>query len=280
MESVRTPFEVEIRLAVPRPVRRHDRNDVCHRNTLGKPDRTANSGKNSYLYPPGLPRNTKYNTYRMMKPHKILWLGCCLAVAGCGGDKSSARNYDKEIDQLMDRMTLAEKIGQMNQVSGKSNPTGVLKQYSSIEGRVREGKIGTVLNVTGAAHYTGTSADRSRRDPAGHPPDLRAGCDPRLQDHFARTPRRELFVGHGDHRSLGPDGCRRSLGSGSAMDFRPDGRHRPRPALGPRHRGSGGGPLPRFAHRPGPCPGISGRRSFGSEHHPRLCKAFRGLRSL
>lgn len=151
MESVRTPFEVEIRLAVPRPVRRHDRNDVCHRNTLGKPDRTANSGKNSYLYPPGLPRNTKYNIYRMMKPHKILWLGCCLAVAGCGGDKSSARNYDKEIDQLMDRMTLAEKIGQMNQVSGKSNPTGVLKQYSSIEGRVREGKIGTVLNVTGAA---------------------------------------------------------------------------------------------------------------------------------
>ena len=50
----------------------------------------------------------------------------------------------------MGRMTLAEKIGQMNQVSGKSNPTGVLKQYSSLEGRVREGKIGTVLNVTGA----------------------------------------------------------------------------------------------------------------------------------
>ena len=85
-----------------------------------------------------------------MKTHRILWLGCCLAVAGCGGDKSPGRNYDKEIDRLMGRMTLAEKIGQMNQVSGKSNPTGVLKQYSSLEGRVREGKIGTVLNVTGA----------------------------------------------------------------------------------------------------------------------------------
>ena len=81
-----------------------------------------------------------------MKTHRILWLGCCLAVAGCGGDKSPGRNYDKEIDRLMSRMTLAEKIGQMNQVSGKSNPTGVLKQYSSLEGRVREGKIGTVLN--------------------------------------------------------------------------------------------------------------------------------------
>ena len=77
----------------------------------------------------------------MMKTHRILWLGCCLAVAGCGGDKSPGRNYDKEIDRLMGRMTLAEKIGQMNQVSGKSNPTGVLKQYSSLEGRVREGKI-------------------------------------------------------------------------------------------------------------------------------------------
>ena len=85
-----------------------------------------------------------------MKTHRILWLGCCLAVAGCGGDKSPGRNYDKEIDRLISRMTLAEKIGQMNQVSGKSNPTGVLKQYSSLEGRVREGKIGTVLNVTGA----------------------------------------------------------------------------------------------------------------------------------
>ncbi len=96
------------------------------------------------------PGNTKHNTHRMMKTHRILWLGCCLAVAGCGGDKSPGRNYDKEIDRLMSRMTLAEKIGQMNQVSGKSNPTGVLKQYSSLEGRVREGKIGTVLNVTGA----------------------------------------------------------------------------------------------------------------------------------
>ena len=36
----------------------------------------------------------------MMKTHRILWLGCCLAGAGCGGDKSPGRNYDKEIDRL------------------------------------------------------------------------------------------------------------------------------------------------------------------------------------
>ena len=44
----------------------------------------------------------------MMKTHRILWLGCYLAVAGCGGDKSPGLNYDKEIDRLMGRMTLAE----------------------------------------------------------------------------------------------------------------------------------------------------------------------------
>lgn len=59
MESVRTPFEVEIRLAV------HDPSAGMIETTfaIGTPLKKQSghySGKNSYLYPPGLPRNTKY----------------------------------------------------------------------------------------------------------------------------------------------------------------------------------------------------------------------------
>lgn len=46
-------------------------------------------------------------------------------------------------------MTLDEKIGQLYQCSGQGNLTGPDTLHLSIDDYIRQGKIGTMLNVTG-----------------------------------------------------------------------------------------------------------------------------------
>lgn len=50
-------------------------------------------------------------------------------------------DYEKEIEELLKRMTLEEKIGQMNQVNFDGLNDGLLR-------RVEKGEIGSFLNVT------------------------------------------------------------------------------------------------------------------------------------
>lgn len=53
---------------------------------------------------------------------------------------SQQKNYDKEIEQLLSRMTLEEKIGQMNQLSFNSMSPELVQQ-------VKKGEIGSLLNI-------------------------------------------------------------------------------------------------------------------------------------
>ena len=87
-----------------------------------------------------------------MKKHVLLSL-CVLSITvtiGCQPqlEKSTKHldpNVEKQIDALLSKMTLAEKLGQMTQ-KGKSGEDGP----SDIEGQVRKGNIGSFLNVTDA----------------------------------------------------------------------------------------------------------------------------------
>ena len=53
------------------------------------------------------------------------------------------------VDSLLARMTLAEKLGQLNQLSGAGDPTGPGGRGVRRE-QIRRGEIGSFLNVTGA----------------------------------------------------------------------------------------------------------------------------------
>lgn len=65
-----------------------------------------------------------------------------------------SKNYEKQIDSLLSIMTLEEKVGQLNQLplswdTGPSSPEGdKLKD-------IREGRVGSVLNIKGAAKTRG-----------------------------------------------------------------------------------------------------------------------------
>ncbi|HEX3385909.1 MAG TPA: glycoside hydrolase family 3 N-terminal domain-containing protein, partial [Mucilaginibacter sp.] len=60
---------------------------------------------------------------------------------------------DKKVDSVMAKMTLAEKVGQMNQYNGDWEATGpVTKDVGNKLDEIRQGRVGAVLNIMGTAH--------------------------------------------------------------------------------------------------------------------------------
>lgn len=59
-----------------------------------------------------------------------------------------AQNADKFVTDLMSKMTLEEKIGQLNQYSGEWANTGPVTKDGDKQGQIRRGQVGAMLNVT------------------------------------------------------------------------------------------------------------------------------------
>jgi beta-glucosidase len=82
-------------------------------------------------------------------------LTCCLlpatsAVAQSAGTWENDPVVERRIDALLAQMTLAEKVGQLNQYS-YGMPTGPGTGRSEVEEAVRRGELGSFLNVTDPA---------------------------------------------------------------------------------------------------------------------------------
>ncbi|NOU47217.1 MAG: beta-glucosidase BglX [Bacteroidales bacterium] len=55
----------------------------------------------------------------------------------------------QKLDELMSKMTLEEKIGQLNQYTGDYEATGPIKQVGDKAEEIRQGKVGSMLNIKG-----------------------------------------------------------------------------------------------------------------------------------
>jgi len=82
---------------------------------------------------------------------------CMLMVLAFAGLFSSARAQDdaigRKVDSVLSKMTLAEKIGQMNQYNGDWEATGpVTKDVGNKLDEIRQGRVGSVLNIMGSVH--------------------------------------------------------------------------------------------------------------------------------
>src|SRR2546427_191517 len=82
-----------------------------------------------------------------MRPHHTL---CIVVTLALGGDVSATLAAQtpapgRNIDSLLARMTLEEKLGQLNQLSVDNQPTPEQLEL------VRKGLVGSFLNLTGAA---------------------------------------------------------------------------------------------------------------------------------
>lgn len=61
------------------------------------------------------------------------------------------KTTDQKVDSVLKLMTLEEKVGQMNQYNGPWAATGPLTNDDNLLSQIKEGKVGSMLNVTGVA---------------------------------------------------------------------------------------------------------------------------------
>src|SRR5476651_1382899 len=57
---------------------------------------------------------------------------------------------DKKVEALLAKMTLEEKVGQLNQYSADGLATGPLTENGNKFQQIKDGKVGAMLNVRGA----------------------------------------------------------------------------------------------------------------------------------
>jgi beta-glucosidase len=82
-----------------------------------------------------------------MKTHlSILFL--LLSLSGI----SQQKTIDEKVNELLGKMTLDEKIGQLNQYSGDNTVTGPLTINPNKEQEIKDGKIGSLINILGAKY--------------------------------------------------------------------------------------------------------------------------------
>lgn len=81
-----------------------------------------------------------------MKKH-LLPLFFLIAINAAG-----QKSIDRKVDSVLKLMTLDEKIGQMNQYNGPWAATGPITGNDDLLAQIKEGKVGSMLNVTGVAH--------------------------------------------------------------------------------------------------------------------------------
>ena len=63
---------------------------------------------------------------------------------------SQTKTIDQKVIELLNKMTLEEKIGQLNQYTDDGNPTGPLVVNPNKEKEIKGGLLGSMLNVNGA----------------------------------------------------------------------------------------------------------------------------------
>src|SRR2546425_10065861 len=82
-----------------------------------------------------------------MRPHSGLLtaLPAALALIGAGPASAQRSAAEQKIDSLVARMTLEEKLGQLNQLSVGTQPNAEQLDL------VLKGLVGSFLNLTGAA---------------------------------------------------------------------------------------------------------------------------------
>ncbi len=82
----------------------------------------------------------------------LILISVCSFI-GVSGQSVKSAEIEKKIDDLLSRMTLDEKIGQMNQYNGFWQATGPVPQDGDAKSKydlLKKGMIGSVLNVNGA----------------------------------------------------------------------------------------------------------------------------------
>ena len=142
--------------------------------------------------------------------------------------QKSPQDMDRFIDALMKKMTVEEKIGQLNLPVTGEITTGQAKS-SDVAKKIEQGLVGGLFNLKGVAKIRDV---QNLAVETGHPAAVRYGRDTWLRNHIPHSVRVILHMGYESHSEVGTHcscrgKCRRYI-----LDIQPDGGHQPGSALG------------------------------------------------
>ena len=87
----------------------------------------------------------------MQRIKSLIFIFCISTIASAASAQSLA--IQQKVDALLKKMTLAEKIGQLNQVNGDWEATGpITTDVGNKLDQIKRGEIGSVLNIVGVNH--------------------------------------------------------------------------------------------------------------------------------
>ena len=81
--------------------------------------------------------------------HLLLLLSLTITVFFCTAQKKSIA---QRVDSVLNLMTTAEKIGQLNQYNGDWEGTGPITKDGDKQNQIRKGMVGSMLNIMGVEH--------------------------------------------------------------------------------------------------------------------------------
>ena len=152
-------------------------------------------------------------------------LAASLVVVTAGLQAQKApRDMDRFIDQLMKKMTLEEKIGQLNLPVTGEITTGQAKS-SDVAKRIRNGEVGGLFNLKGVERIREVQRQAVEESRLGIP--LLFGMDV-IHGYETIFPiPLGLYLGYESHRRVRPYSCRRSQCRWYLVDIQPDGGRQP-----------------------------------------------------
>lgn len=101
------------------------------------------------------------------------------AVTAMATPQADKGKMDQFIDNLMGKMTLQEKIGQLNLPVSGEIVTGQAKS-SDVAGKIRKGQVGGLFNVKGVENIREAPKDCRRAEPFENSFVVWYGCHPRI----------------------------------------------------------------------------------------------------
>lgn len=132
--------------------------------------------------------------------YKKLSLSVLLFAAGflTASAQKSPQDMDRFIDALMNKMTLEEKIGQLNLPVTGEITTGQAKS-SDIAAKIKKGEVGGLFNLKGVEKIRESTETSCGRFPAGYSVIVRDGRYSRIRNDVPYPARFVLHLGHDSH---------------------------------------------------------------------------------
>ena len=158
---------------------------------------------------------------KVFRKTSLLLATALMGVTGMQAQKAP-QDMDRFIDALMKKMTVEEKIGQLNLPVSGEIITGQA-QNSDVAKKIEQGWVGGLLNLKGVEKIRDVQKLAIEKSRLGIP--LIFGTW--LRNNLPYSIGALLLMGYGRYQKVRPHCCYRSQCRWHLMDIQPDGRYQP-----------------------------------------------------